>query len=347
MKPYCSNIPKKAIPDGCIKQVNAYVPWEYAYMLPISYLPRRVGWTVYCVLMGGAILFVLKLGCCAAGSPVAKKNDGFLSSSVALIGVSYLLWSNTAVGNFSVFVLAASVAMAWCLSRGREVLAGICWALAMVKPQSSILFAVPLLLHRKWTACCVAVGVCLAASLVPLGMCDSSFVDLLLHGPAANAELFKGCGTYPAFFLGALGNGVEIGVALMIGLCLCLSMTWLVRLSDDWFLLLMPAAVCAASWTYTQAYSHVMGWFVLFVLIRESPKTPFVIALLGLGILAVSRWFLALHGLYSYMGWSFPMSEYAFRCADTLNSTISLLIALVFCFYKSNRPMGNRLYSHC
>lgn len=337
MKPYCSNLPKKPIPEGCTKQVNAYVPWEYAYMLPISYLPRWVGWAVYCVLMGLAALFVLGLGCRADGPSAAEENDGFLSSAVALTGVSYLLWSNAAVGNFSVFVLAAAVAMAWSLSRGKDVLAGACWALAMVKPQSAILFAVPLLLCRKWITCLVAVGVCLVASLVPLCMCDSSFVDLLLHGPAANAELFKGCGTYPTFFLGTFGNGTEIGFALVIGLGLCLVMTWFVRRSDDWFVLLMPAAICAASWTYTQAYSHAMGWFVLFVLARERPRTPFLLTLLWIGLFVVSRWFLAWHGLCSYMGWMFPVSEYAFRCIDSLNSTASLLVAFLFCLYKANR----------
>ena len=35
-----------------------------------------------------------------------------------------------------------------------------------------------------------------------------------------------------------------------------------------------------------------------------------------------------------FAGWQFPMSEYAFRCIDSLNSTASLVLAAVFCVWK-------------
>lgn len=321
LPPYCSNIPKKPVDPRCTEQVNAYVPWAYTAVLPLSFLPRSVAWGVYCALMGLALWAIFRAGPGLVGA-------------VPLIVVSYLLWSNVAVGNFVAFVLVASVLMARCLNRGQNVLAGVCWALAMIKPQSAILFAVPLLMRRKWTACFAAVATCILASLVPLAMCKTSLVDLLVQGPAANAELFLGCGTYPRFLLGLFGNSVEIGIGLCGGLILCCVMTIMVRREDDWFLLLMPAAVCGASWTYTQAYSHAMCWFLAFVIVRElsrNPRSQFLWTVLGLSAFFLSRWLLAWHGLCVFAGWRFPLSEYAFRCVDSLNSTVSLLLAFALC----------------
>ena len=46
---------------------------------------------------------------------------------------------------------------------------------------------------------------------------------------------------------------------------------------------------------------------------------------------------MAWHGLCAFAEWRFPMSEYAFRCVDSLNSTASLVLAAVFCVWKGRR----------
>ena len=93
----------------------------------------------------------------------------------------------------------------------------------------------------------------------------------------------------------------------------------------------------SSCWTYTQAYCHAMGWFLAFVLVRElvrNPRSKFLWTMLVLAAFFLSRWFLAWHGLCAFAGWRFPMSEYAFRCVDSLNSTASLVLAAVFCIWK-------------
>lgn len=336
LPPYCSSAPRKPVPPGCTENVNAYSPWGYTLMLPFSFMPRPVAWTLYCMLMG-ILEIVVFLVAYRVQSADISRSDRLLTASVPLVVVSYLLWSNAAVGNFAVLVLAASVLMTVFLSRRRDALAGVCWALAMIKPQSAILFAVPLLLRRRWLSVAVAAGICLGLSIVPMAMCNASIFNLLLQGPAANAELFQGCGTYPRFLLGTFAPNVEIPVGLTVGLVLCCIMTWMLRDEEDWFVLLMPAAVCAASWTYTQAYSHAMCWFCVFVILRElvpRPRSKFLWGMLAVAVFSLSRWFLAWHGVCGFIGWTFPMSEYAFRCLDSLNSTLSLSIALVFCAWK-------------
>ena len=339
LPPYCSNLPKRPVPAGCTEQVNAYVPWAYALMLPFSYPPRHVSWFFYCLLMGAALLLTARLGATFAGEETGRE-DRLLASTVPLVMVSYLLWSNAAVGNFALFILAASVLMAWCLSRGHDVMAGFCWAITMIKPQSALLFAVPLLMRRKWTTCIVAAASCLVLSLVPMFFCGTSLLALLREGPAANAELFLGCGTYPRFLLGMFGNDVEIGIGLAVGALLCVVMTSCIRRERDCLTLMMPAAICGASWTYTQAYSHAMGWFVALVLVRDlvrHPRSKFLWTLMLLSFFVLTRWFLAWHGLAAVVGWQFPMSECAFRCVDSLNSTASLAIAFAYCVWKG-RP---------
>lgn len=337
--PYRSNIPKTEIKPGCTEQVNAYVPWAYTLMLPLSFLARPVAWTVYCVLMGVAILLLFRIARRWGGED--DNRNALFQAAFPLLVVSYLLWSNAAIGNVIVFVLMASVLMAWCLVRGYDALAGLCWTVAMVKPQSAILFAIPLLLRGRWKACAVAAGTCVVATFLPMHMCGSTFVDLLKAGPAANAELFLGCGTWPRFLLGSAEY--EIGIALGIGALLCLAMTFCLRRERDWMTLLMPAAICGASWTYTQAYSHAMGWFLAFVLVRElvrNPRSRFLWTMLGLSAFFLSRWFLAWHGLCNFAGWRFPMSDYAYDCLNSLNSTASLALAAVFCAWKSRQSAG-------
>ena len=114
------------------------------------------------------------------------------------------------------------------------------------------------------------------------------------------------------------------------------ALTALVRRERDWFVFLMPAAITSCCWTYTQAYSHAMGWFVAFVLAREllrRPQSRFLWALAALSACSLSRGLLAWHGLVAFAGWTFPLSDYAFRCWDSLNSTLSLGLAAALCVW--------------
>ena len=53
----------------------------------------------------------------------------------------------------------------------------------------------------------------------------------------------------------------------------------------------------------------------------------------ALAACSLSRGFLAWHGLVAFAGWTFPLSDYAFRCWDSLNSTLSLGLAAALCVW--------------
>lgn len=331
LPPYYPNTHEGAPPSGCSRQVNAYAPWEYVVMLPFSFVPEGVAWTAYCGVMGLSLLLLLALPW------KGKAEDGeFLPSAVALLAVAYPIWSNVSVGNFALPVLAASALLAWSLNRGKDTLAGFCWAVAMLKPQIALIFALPLLMRRRWRTIFVAGAACLLLSVAAAILCRASVVDMLLQGPAANTGFFFGCGTWPYFLCSTETVDGDIRTGLLVGVGVCAALTALVRRERDWFVFLMPAAITSCCWTYTQAYSHAMGWFVAFALVRtllRHPQSRVLWVLSALTACSLSRGFLAWHGVVAFMEGTFPLSDYAFRCLDSLNSTLSLGLAAALCVW--------------
>ena len=343
VRPYYSNNPnRRSIPEGCTEMISVYVPWEYTLMLPFAWLGKETAWRAYSLLSFAALglLVVVVFHETKRRMPLAEAT---LCATVPPLAVAHAIWSNFQVGNHVALVLTAAVLMAWCLNRKREVAAGLCWAVMMIKPQIGLVFAIPLLLRARVVTVVVAVGVCLLLSAYPAVNCQTSLLDLILEPSRASAFAFEGCGTWPRFLCGAIPSDGDILAGLAVGALVCAAMTWRMRKERDWFVFLMPAAITSCCWTYTQAYSHAMGWFVAFALVRallRAPSSRFLWCLAGLAGISLSRAFLAAHGLCAFVGWPFPLTEYAFRCVDSLNSTLSLALAAVLCGALGLRPLS-------
>ena len=343
VRPYYSNNPnRRSIPEGCTEMISVYVPWEYTLMLPFAWLGKETAWWAYSLLSFAALglLVGVVFHETKRRMPLAEAT---LCATVPPLAVAHAIWSNFQVGNHVALVLTAAVLMAWCLNRKREVAAGLCWAVMMIKPQIGLVFAIPLLLRARVVTVVVAVGVCLLLSAYPAVNCQTSLLDLILEPSRASAFAFEGCGTWPRFLCGAIPSDGDILAGLAVGALVCAAMTWRMRKERDWFVFLMPAAITSCCWTYTQAYSHAMGWFVAFALVRallRAPSSRFLWCLAGLAGISLSRAFLAAHGLCAFVGWPFPLTEYAFRCVDSLNSTLSLALAAVLCGALGLRPLS-------
>jgi len=313
--------------------INAYTPWEYTMAMPFTFVPRRVAWGAYVLLMFLS-LGVLMWGGYRIGRKTGKDRlDGILFAVLPVLAVFYPIWSNFCIGNYAVPILASIFMMCWCLDRGYDVWAGVFWAFAMIKPQNSLLLAVPLMMRAKFTTCIVAAGVCLVASLPSAFLCKTSVVDLILQAPAAGASGFHGCATMPSFFCGFLGNPAAIALAALIGLSVCVFMTVKMRQATSWHLFVVPAVICSISWSYTTSYSYALAWF-LFVGVLGffyEFRSRMAVALICAAILLLPRFYTCWHGFASVIGCCRASDDVSYA-VESIISLLVLALTVVFCF---------------
>ena len=321
--------------------INVYPPWEYAVLLPFAHVPRQVVWGAFYLSMfvcvGLLVLFAYKKGRAVGGFW-----DAVILAALPMLVVIHPVYTNLCVGNWTLHILLAIVGMVFFLNRGKDWQAGVCWAVAMMKPQLALLLAVPLLWRRKWKVCFVAVCVCVLASVPAMILTGKSLVELVREVPSATVYAFYGCGTVPYPIFRCLPVEIGGGVGLLIGLMVCVVMTRLVRARSDWTFLVLPAVVCSVCWTYSQQYSQAFGWLLLVCFALEflkHPRSRFLLVLLPVLLLFVSRIYRCLYGVATIygirgLGW-FRHSEELRRTMDSCNSTLTLALAFVFCLWLS------------
>ena len=330
LPPYRPNYGSKINNPECTVDINAYVPWVYSKMLPFSYLPRKIAWGIYFIMMIGAWLLI--------PSMFSRSSSSIkLAALIGLLLVSYPTWSNLCIGNFSIFVLLAVILMGYFLNRGKDTAAGFCWALAMIKPQLGLIFAIPLLMRKKWKTCFVAGIICAALSIPPAIMCGVSPLTMILQAPSANTFMFHGCGSWPFALCNYLGGNGDVLAALLIGGIICYTLTRQISNQSDWTVFLMPASVCGMSWTYASSYGHVLAWFFFYVLVLElshNPKDKKLWTLLFLSMLFSTRLYLCYRGISE----AFPNSSFIVKIPenihwhiDSFNSSIDLLLCILLC----------------
>lgn len=344
--PYISTVPKKNSYDKRFcEPVNAYTPWAYTMALPLSFLSRDAQWAAYFVFMFLCVGVVFFCGYKAGLSIGGSVWDGIATAAVPIVLSFYPIWSNFSLGNYSVVILAALALMAYFLGRGRDVLAGLCWSVAMIKPQMALLFAVPLLWRRKFLTCAVAAGACIALAVPPSLMCGTSPIDMILQAPAASTHAFNGCGTFPYFLCGFAGRSAGICCGLLVGIVACIAMTWLVKERRDWLAFLMPAAVCSMSWTYSQMFTYALGWFVFAVLVLEFAKRRRIKWLPWLSVLSVLVFTRAGRVVQCVLmvvgGDRYCLPVGVFHNIETINSLLSLAVAFVLCAVIAKGESGN------
>lgn len=325
LAPYFSNNPnRRSKPIGSTQDVSVYVPWEYTLVLPFSFIDPEVLWWVYSAasfLALGVMLWCFR-------------NRDLLPALGATLVVIYPIWSNFQVGNYGVLTLLAAILLSEALDRKLNFVAGIAWMFLMFKPQIGLVFAVPILMRRQYHVGSVAVSLCLILSLPAICLSGARVPEVFLEPAWATAFAFEGCGTWPKFMDLWFPSSVGIPAGLILGVVVCYVMTRCLPTDSDSKTYLMPAAIVSSCWTYTQAYSHVMGWFVAFVLIRAlvaEPKRRDIQILVVASLVILSRALLACHGFAVFFGCAFPVDEYMFRCLDSLNSTLALLMGVLVC----------------
>ena len=333
-------------------QINAYTPWEYSVVMPLLLVPRQLAWFGFYLSM---LVCVGVLMFCAYRKEreVGGFWDAVLVAALPMLVVIHPLFTNLCVGNWTLHILLAIMGMVFFLNRGKDWQAGVCWAFAMIKPQLALLLAVPLLWRRKWKVCFVAASVCVLASVPAMFLTGKSFIALVREAPAASAHAFFGCGTlpYPLFRLLPVEMGGALG--MIGGLLACVVLTWLVRTRTDWAFFLLPAVVCSLSWTYAPQYSQLFGWLLLVcfsVELLRHPRSPFLYILIPFLLLSVSRIYRCLYGVATIygirgLGW-FRQAEELRRTIDSFNSSLTLVVAIVFCIWIARQDSKEKEVQH-
>lgn len=340
LPPFRPNYGSKINNPECTVDINAYVPWVYTIMLPFSYLPAKVAWAGYFLMLMGSWLsipWILR----------KSTSSAKLAGISGLLFISYPVWSNLCIGNLSIFVLLAIILMGYFLNKGNDVAAGCCWAIAMVKPQLGLIFAIPLLMRKKWKTCFVAGVICIVLSIPPALMCNTSPLTMILQAPSANTFMFHGCGTWPYALCNYIGGNGDVLTALAIGATFCWILTRQISFKSDWIVFLMPAAVCGMSWTYASSYGHVLAWFFFYALASElihHPKDGHLWILLAASLLSMTRLYLFYHGFTV----AFPNSPVAIAIPDSIhwhidsvNSCIDMILCILLCKWIKQTPESN------
>ena len=254
--------------------IHAYTPWSYVVMLPFSGdMPFTLKWHVWAAVLIACFavvpVFAFWTGWCM------RRNawDGLFVTAAAL-SISVVWGPGMGSGNYSIMLAAMLALMVVCLELHFDVLAGVCYAFIMIKPQDGALLSIPLLFARRWKTVLSAAAVCIAAATVSSALCGKSPIELILEVPKLGSPFYEGSILVPGSLKAALENaGVPHDAILLgnqfAGIALCCAMSWCVRRSNDWIVRLSPAVACAMAWTYMLGGDRCIFFLLQILFARE------------------------------------------------------------------------------
>ncbi|MEB3354601.1 MAG: glycosyltransferase [Cyanobacteriota bacterium] len=212
-----------------------------------------------------------------------------------------------AMGQFSIICMGL-ISLQWILlARRRSLSAGVCWALAMLKPQIALPFVIPLLRRRHWGGFATGTGLLLALSGValfhtrtPAGELVASWIRILpsfINGGHHNALAML-------FSLKAGQAGAVLGPATMLLITIIVALPWLSRvfalrpfLTRTWQALhsspLELAGLCGLIGLlgfYHRGYDNIMLFPALLAAWRTSLAQPRWTSLIITLLSTISSW---------------------------------------------------------
>ena len=342
---YISQYPSSSVQAGDAAtemRVGVNPPWVYTAFMPFCLFSHRgasVAWFCIKFLCLGVLLLC---GVKIARRMGRDKEDSLIVGVLSVLAIALPAFQDFLSMNWALVTVVAAMLMAACLNSGHDILAGVCWAFVMLKPQIGLAFAIPLVMMGRFKTCLAAVATCFAASIPPALMCGKSPVEMVLAISGAYTRDYWGCGTMPHFLVDILSQGPAIPLGLVVGAIICAFMVWMMRKEKDWFFLLMPVAACSVTWTHARCYSHVMYWFFfvsLAITLIRYPRSKTVWCIAVLSVLLPTRLWNLFHILPEAIPSVFPAlmaSEKWHYHIDALNSSLDLALVVWFCWVYSH-----------
>lgn len=332
------------------KPINAYTPWEYTYMLPLSYIPLNIAWAFHLLIKYLSVLiigiFAYKFGIEAK----IKKSDCLTLSLGVLLTITFPIWRDLENGNFGLPITASILLMIACLRRGRQIPAGILWAFAMFKPQMALLLLIPLLIRKQYLTILTAGLICAIGCIPPMLMCKTSIPSLLIQSVSASAHAFTGSGIipYPAMLaLEQIGIGESTSkyLAILIGLVMCTLLTFAIRRSKSWTFLFLPAAGLSVSWTYTGWSNYCINAipFLIFAThivksgtIRDTVSFAFFLPWLACTYIGIKEVTSVCSGVFSWC----QIPDFLHHTLHTMEMTF-ILLAACYAIFRAKKSYCN------
>ena len=255
--------------------VHAYPPWEYAWMLPLTCLSRDTAETVFRVLSWFSILFIA--GCAFLLGYKARRAiwAGFAVATAVLL-VWPAMWYCLESLNYGILIAAAVLMALLCHRRGYDYLAGLFWSFALVKPQLGGLFVVTLLVRWKWRSLLVIGLITLLGTLVSAALCQRSPIDMVLAITHYSHRQFMSVGFIRhklfAVLAASFGETALIAGSAVLGIVLCLLLSWLLRPSKDVFEWAMPAVFLSTLWVVSRPHDQTINAIMFLGLAHGAVK---------------------------------------------------------------------------
>ena len=318
--------------------VCAYPPWHMTYTWFYGWLPKTVCLSLVLVLLLVALSISLRWAW-----RLGQKGKRLLPFSILLALLAVPLSFSVYCGNYGVLVLMLLLALFWVLEKNRPLLAGVCWALMMIKPQIAVLFFWPLLFQRQYRAILIAIVICFVATLWPAYIYQESPITLILQIPDMAIPKPKDTLALPGLAYRVLG---EYGPMIWMAVCfmVCGVFSFYFRRAQSWVLRFAPALLIFPLWTYSQPHdlSVLLPLYALLavtVVSEAMPEHPRIIQGIQGGVITLVaitfvKWVwsigVILHAFDpSGLGW-------IYRMLDPLLMMVAMLCATGCLFLQTN-----------
>ncbi len=250
-------------PDAVLdfdRSVNAYPPWHAVFFWWYGWLPYGHVVAVFFMLTGMALCGVLQFF-------LRHQPDGWSAralywSALASLFLEHVM-SLVVSGNYG-GLIAGLLAMFLCAVRARRhVVAGLLWAVMMIKPQLVLLLFWPLLFQRRYVTIGVAAATCLAATFVPACLLHESPVELIRQIVVQGMPYVLSPEWWKPLdgLLGVSSNFVRMGVFSAV----CAGIAWKMRnVKPEMFRYAAPFIVLPVAF-YCPGYDLVVAWPAAFL----------------------------------------------------------------------------------
>ena len=237
------------------KSVHAYPPWHTTYFWWYGWLPYGYVVAVFFLLTGFSLAALFLF--------FRRRQPESLSARALYWSLLSYLYSESIFflvisGNYGGLNAGLLVLFLFAIRKNHHVLAGVTWAVMMIKPQLAILLFWPLLIQRRFVTIGVAAGTCLAAVALPAAVLHETPVELIRQTLAQGIPYVGS----PAWWrwadpwLGASSNLVRMGLFSV----LCGWISWRIReVKPEIFRFVAPFVVLPV-WFYCPNYDQIMTW---------------------------------------------------------------------------------------